>query len=182
MLIFSIDDDNMDVDDDVNVGKVGDPGIILWNLCIQWILWVLESEWRLPGTMRLCFSADPWASESWRLWPCWGTSGEPEMRVKAAEHEYLHFAYRKRDSAEKMGGGKQDSAVTAAHGRTLTICRSSAWGYAGWVLTVLCDCWWSSAGLMALGSPGQLFKSIKIEASEMAPGDANLIILTRAQM
>lgn len=29
MLIFSIDDDNMDVDDDVNVGKVGDPGIIL---------------------------------------------------------------------------------------------------------------------------------------------------------
>lgn len=35
---------------------------------------------------------------------------------------------------------------------------------------------------MALGSPGQLFKSIKIEASEMATGDANLIILTRAQM
>lgn len=35
---------------------------------------------------------------------------------------------------------------------------------------------------MALEShmPGQLFKSVKIEASEMAPGDANLVIRTGA--
>lgn len=37
---------------------------------------------------------------------------------------------------------------------------------------------------MALGShmPGQLFESVKIEASEMATGEANLIILTGALM